>query len=340
MSKLVGRDREIQALRRTQRAASVGRLMLGELRSWGEFLEPETQDFGELTRSQLKDAKARFKSGISKEINRFCRQNFHSMTEAKLERLYLRVKVRRGLEMPLSQFQDEFAALNATSLSGAPIHCTVVISLWGLQTKFPEDILSKDIMEAVRQIKEAEFSLASFEAKSHAFVLGKRDEVQMAVRKQEFASRTCLLACFNLVEAALNGLAWDFSSEPERVAQLSNKKKALLEDGSFKEKLIKYPQIIAGEHLWNAEDDRVRWFLEEIKAYRDALVHASPFSRPDRYGGLDKLEHIYRIDAKMAQEAASRTARLLVDIFNHTRGPAKERPPWLTALEREVARSN
>ncbi len=33
--------------------------------------------------------------------------------------------------MPLSDFQREFAVLNPERLSGAPIHCTVVISLVG-----------------------------------------------------------------------------------------------------------------------------------------------------------------------------------------------------------------
>ncbi len=38
-------------------------------------------------------------------------------------------------------------------------------------------------MEAVSQIKAGESSLASFKNRSHAFVLEKRDEVRMAVRK-------------------------------------------------------------------------------------------------------------------------------------------------------------
>ncbi len=86
MPKLGGRDHKIENLRRTQRAASIGCLMLGELRSWAEFLKPETEDFGKLTRSQLRGAAAEFRSGVSKEINKFCRNNFTTkMTEDKLE---------------------------------------------------------------------------------------------------------------------------------------------------------------------------------------------------------------------------------------------------------------
>ena len=72
------------------------------------------------------------------------------MTEVKLESLYLEVKRRRDPEMPLSEFETKFAALKEKTLNGAPLHFTVVISLWGLQTMFPEDMFSSDIIEAVR----------------------------------------------------------------------------------------------------------------------------------------------------------------------------------------------
>ena len=93
-----GRDRDIQSLRRTLRAVAVGRLLLGELKTWEEFLQPEKTEFQTFGRRDLKADKARFRSGVSKEVKKFCNMNFHGMTEAKLERLYLEVKTRRGLE--------------------------------------------------------------------------------------------------------------------------------------------------------------------------------------------------------------------------------------------------
>lgn len=334
--KITGRDRDIRSLRRTQRAAAVGRLLLGELKSWNEFLQPEITEFETFGRRDLKAGKAKFRAGVSKEIKKFCSRNFQGMTEAKLEKLYLGVKTRRGLEMPLSDFETEFAALKEASRAGAPQHCTVVISLWGLQTKFPEDILSKDVVEAVRQLRNSDIVLQQYQGSNHRTLIAQRGEIQAAVRMQDFASRTCLLACFNLVEASLNGLAWDFSRDAEGFDALSEKKKKLVKDGVFRDKLIKYPEIIAGQPLWDEQDNRVRSFLDQIKPYRDALVHASPFSRPERYGGIDKLEHIYRIDSVKAQNAASLTVMLLIALFRHVRGDEQPLPKWLETLTLET----
>lgn len=330
--KVRGRERDIVILRRTQRAAAAGRLLLGELKSWQDFIQPEMTEYSSFGRRDLKASKSRFRTGVSKEIQKFCRENFEGMTEAKLEKLYLRIKERLGLEMPLGEFEREFSPLKEKTLAGAPRHCTVVVSLWGLQTRYPEDMLSKDIIEAVRLLRVADKTLKEHSNMNHRAITERRDAVGAAVRTQEFASRTCLLACFNLVEAALNGIAWDLAQNPEQFDGLSQTKRKLIEDGNFRDKLLKYPEIIGASPLWDENDERVRGFLEQIKPYRDALVHASPFSKPAKYGGLDKLEHIYRIDSARAQEAASRTASLLYDLFAHVRGNSGTIPGWLDAL--------
>lgn len=337
MEKLVGRDRDIQALQRSQRAAAVGRLMLGEIKDWKEFLSPETEDFSRFKRRDLKSDRKRFQSGLSRGIRKFCDKNFNGMTEAKLEKLFLKVKERRGLEIPLSEFQVEFAPLRPETLSGAPIHCTVVISLWGLKMMYPEDFLSKDIIEAISQIREAREILAPFEKRSHSSNSAQKEEISRALSRQRFASRSCFLACFNLVEAALNGLAWDFAQNDARMASLSKKKQAVIEDGNFRDKLIKYPEIISGKPLWDEGDERVRSFLDVVKTHRDALVHASPFSRPERFGGLNKLEHVYRIDEKIALDAASSTVLLLVSLLQHIKGTDLPVPPWLEELASEAS---
>lgn len=335
--KTVGRDRDITSLLRTQRAATVGRLLLGEFDNWEEFLKPETTDFDHYSRRDLKANRSIFRRGISKEVNKFCRNNFDGMTEERLERLFLKIKERRGLELPLGDFEDEFAALKERALSGAPRHCTVVISLWGLQTKYPEDMLSKDIIESIRHLRQSDSILSEHKNKDHQQLVERRDEIAVAIRTQEFASRTCLLSCFNLVEATLNGLAWDFAQDSDRISTLSERQKKLIEDGAFRDKLIKYPEIITGRYLWDDDDERVRGFLDHVKLYRDSLVHASPFSRPSKFGGLDKLEYIYRIDNTKAYDAASRTARLLHDLLVHVRGDAGSVPGWLASLSEDTA---
>lgn len=325
------RKQDIESLRQTQRAAAIGRLLLGELKSWEQFNKLETTDFEGFARRDLRADKSRFRKGIDKKVEKFCNDNFDRMTTLKLEKLFLRVKERRGLELPLEKFKEEFANLKPKVLSGAPPHCTVVISLWGLQVMFPEDLLSKDIIEAVRQLRSSEDMLKKYYAKPHSKLVAQRDKIGAAVRTQEFASRACILACFNLVEAVLNGLAWRYKQESTQLNNLSNKDRELLDDGSFRSKLIKYPTIITGRPLWCEKSDLVKDFLDQIKPFRDSLVHASPFSNPEKYGGRDKLEYVYRIDSRIAQKATSTAVLLLDKLLTHVNCDS-EHPRWFCDL--------
>ena len=76
---LSGREREAEQIRRANRAAAVGRLMLGELRTWQEFLEADTVDLVQLPRRQLQALRADVKTRLSREIETFCSRNFQSM---------------------------------------------------------------------------------------------------------------------------------------------------------------------------------------------------------------------------------------------------------------------
>ena len=157
------------------------------------------------------------------------------MTEVKLESLYLEVKRWRDLEMSLSEFETKFAALKEKTLNGAPLHCTVVISLWGLETMFPEDMFSKDIIEAVRQLRSANKNLEPYQGKDFKYFYDQRDQTVADVQMRGFAERACLLACFNLVESSLNGLAWDLSQDAERFGTLSETQKKPVQDGKFRD---------------------------------------------------------------------------------------------------------
>ena len=240
------------------------------------------------------------------------------------------------MELPLGKFKEEFTNLKPKVLAGAPPHCTVVISLWGLQLEFPENLLSKDIIEAVRQLRSSEDILRKYRAKPHSELVAQWDEIRAAVRIQGFVSRGCMQACFNLVEAVLNGLAWNFKQDSTQLGSLSNKDKKLLDDGVFRSKLIKYPTIITGRPLWCQKTALVKDFLDQIKPFRDALVHASPFSDPEKYGGRDKLEDMYRIDSRIAQNATSTAVRLLDKLLTHVNCDS-ELPRWFRDLIAQTA---
>jgi hypothetical protein len=148
MDQLSGRNREVIIIRQANRAAAVGRLMLGEMNHWGEFLGADQIDLTTLPRRQLKSGKADVKKRLSLELDKFCERNFQGMTQQRLSEMYEDIKAFRGMEMPLSEFEHRFAPVLRSVLKGNPAHLTVSISLWGLQYKIPEEELSQDIMEA------------------------------------------------------------------------------------------------------------------------------------------------------------------------------------------------
>lgn len=337
MNQPSGRDKEASMIRQANRAAAVGRLMLGEMRHWVEFLGADQIDLTALPRRQLKSGKADIKRRLSPELEKFCDTNFRGMAHQRLSEMYEDIKAFRGMEMPLSEFERRFAPVRREVLRGNPAHLTVSISLWGLQFKIPEEELARDIMEAAELGANAQKQLKQFETSSHVELLRNRSIVGSLLRQKHFAARSALIACFNLMEAYLNGIAWDYLRTADTTL-LSNRSKKLLEDStsaSIREKLQKYPEIIAGAAPWSTDDADVVQFLEVVKPFRDSLVHPSPFAAPEKFGGYDKLRLLYRIDKETADLASSITAKLVVRIHKHIKANASL-PPWLEELRAKI----
>lgn len=323
-----GRQKEALLIRQANRAAMVGRLLLGEVRDWSEFLEPEVDNLANLPRRQLKSGKADVRGRLSHELMRFCDKNFVGMNVARLSEMYEEIKAFRGMELPLAEFESRFARVRPEVLKGNPAHLTICVSLWGFQLKVSEEQLARDVMEAASLADDAEGKLAAFEGLTHAATMKNRDEIRSLQRKKLFAARATVIACFNLMEAYLNGLAWDYlrTTSP---ATLSTRSRKLLDDSasaSIRDKLRKYPEIISGATLWSEPDSDLTGFLDIVKPFRDSLVHPSPFSAPQKFGGHDKLRLLYRIDNDTAQLSASLTARLIARTHKHLRGDAASLP--------------
>jgi hypothetical protein len=247
--------------------------------------------------------------------------------------MYEDIKAFRGIEMPLSEFERRFAPVRREVLRGNPVHLTVSVSLWGLQFRIPEEELAKDIMEANELGAHAQEQLEHFESGSHAELLRNRGTIGSLFRQKLFAARSAVIACFNLMEAYLNGISWEYL-RTANTSLLSNRSRKLLEDSasaSIREKLQKYPEIIAGTALWSTDDPEVAPFLELVKPFRDSLVHPSPFAAPEKFGGYDKLRLLYRIDKDTADLAISITTKLVVKINKHIK-PKAALPPWLEEL--------
>lgn len=337
MNLVSGRDREVSRIRQANRAATVGRLMLGKIHQWEDFLEADQTDLRTLPRRQLKSGAYDIKKRLSVELERFCNENFKGMTQRLLSEMYEEIKAFRGMEMPLSEFERRFAPVRMEVLRGNPTYLTVSVSLWGMQFKIPEDELAKDIMEAVDLGADAQEQIKQFENSNHVELLPNRTRIASLLRRRLFAARSAVIACFNLMEAYLNGIAWDYLRTAD-TALLSNHSKKLLEDStsaSIREKLKKYPEIIAGTVLWNTDDPDVAQFLNVVKPFRDSLVHPSPFAAPEKFGGYDKLRLLYRTDKETADLAVSITAKLVVRIHKHIK-PNAALPPWLEELRTQI----
>lgn len=339
MSKISpGREREIRLIHQANRAAAVGRLMLGDLQTWQQFLEADTIDLENLPRRNIQAAAGDVKNRLSNEIRKFCSKNFREMNIAKLSLLYEDIKAYRGLELPLSEFETRYASVRKEVLIGCPAHATVRISLWGLQFKFPEDELAKDLISALHLILETHTQLNLYKAKSHREIVSIKEEIAVLVRRETFTARSILLCCFNLLEAYLNGLAWDYLHQVRNIQELSENKRKLLEDSnhtSISDKLYKYPEIISGRELWKKPDTNLDSIIKIFKPYRDSLVHPSPFSAPEKFGGYDKLRLFYRIEYDTAVTTSAILIHLIQEIHRHIHSNV-EVPTWICNLETAI----
>lgn len=129
------REIEIASIRKANRACAVGNLMLKRLKSWEEFLKPDTEDLETIPRGNLRSGFKDVSENVSKEIKCFCRNNFVNMDINSLDKLYEPIKKYEGFSIPLSEFEKKYAKFKKKTLMGAPLHATVNISLWGLQLK-------------------------------------------------------------------------------------------------------------------------------------------------------------------------------------------------------------
>ncbi|MFO7564950.1 MAG: hypothetical protein R6X02_20060 [Enhygromyxa sp.] len=310
--------------------------MLGEFREWSDFLAPETDELVAMPRRQLRALEDDAKRRLGAEIDRFCKANFDGMTAETLNRLYETIKAHRGIEIPLTTFETEFAPFRPRALRGAPRHATVVISLWGLQFWFPEDHLAKDLVLALTDAGVAMGSLDSHYKAQHRHHVEAKDEIADLIRRRYYAARSGLLTAFNLVECYLNSMAWDYLRGDAVDPGLSNRQRKLLEDTwgtKFRVKLLKYPEIVGGKPLPTEVKQNGEEFLHVVKPFRDSLVHPSPFEAPDHFGGYDKLRMVCRVDVDTLFLATAMMVQLVEQFQAHIgQGAATGAVPWLPNL--------
>lgn len=338
MQNSTGREKEVKLIRQANRASATARLMLGEFDDWHDFLMADVIDLEKLPRHSLKAGSRDVKRRLASEIKRFCSRNFQGMDEQKLSQLYEAIKAHRGLELPLSEFEKQFSPIQPGVLKKRPRHLTVCISLWGMQFKFPEEEMAKDVIEVLNMAVEVEADLEHHREKLHLEIRENRTQISSLVRRKSFAARSIVLSCFNLIEAYLNGLAWDYV-QTYGTDSLSNRRKALLEDTSsisIRDKLVKYPEAISGQQLWLQPDEELEAFINTLKPFRDSLVHPSPFSAPEKHGGYDKLRLFYRVNYDTGLLTVNLLVSLVKRIQRHIYGDRATLPDWINELDAKV----
>ncbi len=119
----------------------------------------------------------------------------------------------------------------------------------------------------------------------------ERSEIAELIRRREASLRTCVLSCFNLIEAFVNGVAWDYAHTHDLSGLSKDNRNVLTESErpvSIVTKLVRVPALVAGKDAGPLHQTRdpLKSFIEIVKPYRDAIVHASPFAAPDKFGGI------------------------------------------------------
>lgn len=330
-TKTKGRETEVTEIVRHRRAAEVGRLLLGELHQPLTEIIPE--NYLSKPRAEIKTELASIKRHLKGELAKFCRTNFESLEPADLARLYMPLFDNNSkYRIALSEFEAQYGKPKDSVLRGAPRHATICISPWGLQTEYPEMHLSKDLAISFNDAVGLQEKIDSYSGTS--WQKAKENETRATVaelqRRAAYSRRMCLLSCFNLCEAYINGLAWDFVHSTD-ISVLSNKKQKLLTDSqaSLLEKLEKIPPLIAGnEHgPLSVQQNPLSEFKDLIKPFRDSIVHASPFGAAERFGGYDKLSRVYALNAETAKRAIELTLSIIGTIHRYL-GRKGDFPLW------------
>lgn len=327
-----GREREAAEVVRLRRAAAVGRLMLGELDA--PLTPIRLEDYTSKPRRELKAEVAALRESLKRELDKFCRGNFIGVNPEKLADLHEDICLHESqYRLPLHEFIERVGRLRPNVLKGAPAHATVCLSPWGLQTEFPEMHLARDLALSYNDALDAEKEL-----QSHGTVQwgkAKKEEFQKPIAatlsRGKYSMRMCLLSCFNLTEAFINGVAWEFV-QAKGVAGLSKRQHDLLTKGqaSLLDKIAKVPAIVIGQDDGPFARDRepLLTFSQLVKPFRDSIVHASPFSAPERFGGYDKLERVYELEIDTVATAVELTTEIISTTHSFI-GNGTGLPAWM-----------
>jgi hypothetical protein len=314
-----GRDREIEIIVIHDRAVEIAKLMFGHL---NRPLKPISHnDYVDMPRRNIKNGFIDVKSKW-KELEKICRTDFESATPYKFAKLYeLIFSYESNYRIPLTKFIEIVGKPREGRLKGAPLHSTIHLSPWGLSTEFPEMHLVRDLAIAYNTILDYNNIIKDVELQKISWKEAKKVDKKIEIAKQistrKYHMRMCVICCFNLIESYINGIAWEYNYAND-ISKLSFEHQKILKgDGiSIMKKITEIPKIVTGlpQIPLSRNKPPLSKFGDIIKPFRDSIVHASPYSAPERYGGYDKLTHIYEIGPELTSNAVSLTLEIICTI--------------------------
>jgi hypothetical protein len=314
------------------RAVEVANLLLGKLDRPMRRIDAES--YHGKPRRQLRSGVASMRDGQRAQLAAWCEDNFGTKNYHRLAGLYDRLyQSNSELRLPLKEFAALIGQPQEGVLGGAPRHSTIAISPWGLQTEYPEMHLSRDMAVAFNAALVLDRERKQHEGTSWANAKrqGIRKQVADLNTRAAFHRRMCVLSCFNLIEAYVNGIAWDFTDSHD-ISGLSKSKQDVLTSGqaSILDKVVRIPEIASGRSPGplSADKDPLKTFKEIIKPFRDSIVHASPFSAPARFGGYDKLSKVYELRLETVQKTVDLTIEI-IGLVHRFLGSGGNIPQWL-----------
>jgi hypothetical protein len=160
----------------------------------------------------------------------------------------------------------------------------------------------------------------------------ERRNISGLLRRRAFNQRIALIVCFNLVEAYVNGIAWEHVQQVGVESLSKNHREVLVEAKPVNtiKKLMKVPRIVArrGEGPLHQSREPLKSFLEIVKPFRDSVVHASPFDAPDKFGGYNKLTKRYELDIVVVDVAVNTSLAIIgtIHLFLDREGDV---PSWV-----------
>ena len=308
--------------------------MLGELN--GPMQVISKSDYLSMTRAEIRQRRDTVRKFLKGELLKFCRDNFEHVSPEDFGSLYdLLLEHGNSIRIPLKRFMEIIGEFRPGRLD-APAHATVSLSPWGLQTDYPEMHLAKDLALSFNDMLNADDKLKTYEGISwkSAKTSETSEEVGNLYRRKQFSMRMCLLSCFNLCEAYINGLAWVHLETADTTALSKNQRQVLEGNRSLMERMEKVPAIVKGtdNSPLNRNTPPLSEFQDLVKPFRDSIVHASPFSTPERFGGYDKLQKIYGLEVDTVRFAVDFVLEMIGKV-NSFLTEEPDPPSWLPARE-------